>query len=124
MSAHPRPSATEQPASAVVRALRAVPDPATEPPVREAPRGLVLHVLLSEESASVSGTVAPPSAVPSSAVPASSAPSTASVDSDAESTASGTTGSEPRAAALAAVSPVSGSGAGASSVGSGIADRR
>ena len=35
---------------------RAVPDPATEPPVREAPRGLVLHVLLSEESASVSGT--------------------------------------------------------------------
>ena len=56
MSAHPRPSAAEQPASAVVRALRAVPDPATEPPVREAPRGLVLHVLLSEESASVSGT--------------------------------------------------------------------
>lgn len=56
MSAHPRPSAPEQPTSQVLRALRAVPDPATESPAPEARRGLVLHVLLSEESTAVSGT--------------------------------------------------------------------
>ena len=53
---HPRPSAPPQPASPVVRALRAVPDRATEPTAAVAPRGLVLHVLLGEESAGVSGT--------------------------------------------------------------------
>lgn len=53
---HPRPSAAQQPTSPVLRALRAVPDSATEPVTPGAPRGLVLHVLLGDESAGVSGT--------------------------------------------------------------------
>lgn len=62
MSAHPRPAAQQdqqEQSSAVVRALRAVPDPATGPTAPEAPReprGLVLHVILSDESAGISGT--------------------------------------------------------------------